>query len=106
MMNIIEILSKNSHMYPNDTAFVEVKPVTKVKREIRWREFDERVNKIANGLKDMEFNKGKKILLLGRNSINWLEAYVAIMKTGAWVTPLNYRFTNDDIVYCANVAEP
>jgi acyl-CoA synthetase (AMP-forming)/AMP-acid ligase II len=105
-MNIIEILTKNSQTYPNDSAFVEIKPVTRVKREICWREFDERVNKLANSLKDAEINKGKRILLMGRNSINWLEAYFAIIKTGAWVTPLNYRFTNDDILYCAKVAEP
>jgi acyl-CoA synthetase (AMP-forming)/AMP-acid ligase II len=106
MMNLIEILDKNSHLYPNATVVVEAKPITKVRREIHWREFDERVNKLANGLKDTGFNKGKKILLMGRNSINWLEAYIAIMKTGAWVTPLNYRFTGDDILYCAKVGEP
>jgi long-chain acyl-CoA synthetase len=105
-MNLLDILSKNSRMYPNDTAFVEVKPITKVRKEISWTEFDERVNKLASRLKDMKFNKGKKILLLGRNSIHWLEAYFAIMKTGAWVTPLNYRFTNEDILFCAKGAEP
>jgi len=28
------------------------------------------------------------------------------MKTGAWVVPLNFRFTDEDIEYCAKVAEP
>jgi len=105
-MNIIEILTKNSRLYPNKTAFVEVRPISKVRKEICWREFDERVNKLASSLLEMKIGKGKKVLLLGRNSIHWLEAYFAIMKTGAWVTPLNYRFTHDDILYCARVAEP
>jgi acyl-CoA synthetase (AMP-forming)/AMP-acid ligase II len=106
MMNLIEILTKNSKAYPDASAVVEIKPLTRLKREVRWREFDERVNKLASSLQDIKINKGKKVLLIGRNSINWLEAYFAIMKTGAWVTPLNYRFTNDEILYCAKVAEP
>jgi len=105
-MNLIEISTKNSRLYPDDTAFVEVKAISEVRKEISWREFNERVNKLANSLLEMRIDKGKKVLLLGRNSTNWLEAYFAIMKTGAWVTPLNYRFTNDDILYCAKVAEP
>jgi acyl-CoA synthetase (AMP-forming)/AMP-acid ligase II len=69
-MNLLEILTKNSQMYPNSSAFVEIKPVTRVRREIRWREFDERVNKLANSLEDAKMVKGKRILLMGRNSIN------------------------------------
>jgi len=50
--------------------------------------------------------KGDRVFLLGRNSISWLEAYFSIVKTGAWVNPLNFRFTADDISYCAAAAEP
>ena len=105
-MNLLDIIAKNSRIYPNDTAFVEVKPVTKVRKEISWREFGERVNKIANGLKDMGVNPGDRVLLYGRNSINWLEVYFGVLKTGAWVAPLNYRFTDEDIKYCSNVGQP
>ncbi|MBN2401478.1 MAG: acyl--CoA ligase, partial [Spirochaetes bacterium] len=28
------------------------------------------------------------------------------LKTGAWVTPLNFRFTDDDIRFCARTSEP
>ena len=50
--------------------------------------------------------QGDRVLLLGRNSINWIEVYFGVLKTGAWITPLNYRFTDDDIGYCAKVADP
>jgi len=40
------------------------------------------------------------------NSINWLIAYFGIVKTGALVVPLNFRFTSADIKYCLEVAEP
>ncbi|MFO7600161.1 MAG: class I adenylate-forming enzyme family protein, partial [Candidatus Desulfacyla sp.] len=47
-----------------------------------------------------------KVFLLGRNSIHWLEVYFGVLKTGAWAVPLNFRFNDDDLRYCANVAEP
>ena len=40
------------------------------------------------------------------NSIDWLAAYFGIVRTGAWVVPLNFRFTAEDVKYCADVAEP
>ncbi|HSB07691.1 MAG TPA: class I adenylate-forming enzyme family protein [Thermodesulfobacteriota bacterium] len=105
-MNLVDIIAKNSRTYPNETAFVEVKPVTKLRKEIQWRPFDEKVNKIANALKEMGVHQGDRVLLFGRNSINWLEVYFGVLKTGAWIAPLNYRFTNEDIAYCAKVSQP
>jgi acyl-CoA synthetase (AMP-forming)/AMP-acid ligase II len=105
-MNMIDIIAKNARQYPDETAFVEVRPVTKVRKEVSWAQFNGRVHRLANALIERGVRKGDKIFILGRNSINWLEAYFATMATGAWAVPLNYRFTGDDITYCANVAEP
>ncbi len=40
------------------------------------------------------------------NSIDWLIAYFGIVRTGAWVVPLNFRFSADDLKYCSDVAQP
>jgi acyl-CoA synthetase (AMP-forming)/AMP-acid ligase II len=93
-------------LYPDDIAYVEIRPVTKVRKEISWIQFHERTNRFANAFLDMGIKKGRTVLLLGKNSISWLKAYFAVLKTGAWIVPLNFRFTNDDILYCAAVAEP
>jgi acyl-CoA synthetase (AMP-forming)/AMP-acid ligase II len=105
-MNLIDMVAKNARMYPHDIAFVEIRPVTQARREISWAQFNERIDKLASALMDKTIGEGDKVLLLGRNSINWLEAYLAVIKTGAWVVPLNFRFTDDEIEFCARVAEP
>ena len=105
-MNLVDFLEKNARLYPEDVAFVEVRPLTKVRRHIDWARFNERTNRLANALMKRGIKKGDKVFLLGRNSIHWLEAYFAVMKTGAWVVPLNFRFTNEDVQNCAGVAEP
>lgn len=105
-MNLVDVIDKNARFHANGPAFVEVKPISGSRKEISWIQFHERTNRFANTLLDKGIGKGQKIFLLGRNSINWLEAFFAVMKTGAWIVPLNFRFTNEDLIYCAEVAEP
>src|SRR3972149_7214228 len=105
-MNLMEMVAKNARMYPTDTALVEIRPSANVRKEITWAQFHERMNRLANALLDRGITRKDKVYLLGRNSINWLEAFFGSMATGAWVVPLNFRFMDDDIRYCANVAEP
>jgi len=104
-MTISEMLARNARMYPDNTALIESRPSDKLRREITWREFDERANKIANALIDRGVGKDDKVIHLMMNSINWLEAYFGIIRTGAWAVPLNFRFTSRDVKYCADIAE-
>jgi acyl-CoA synthetase (AMP-forming)/AMP-acid ligase II len=104
-MTIVEMLARNARMYPNDTALIELRPSQGLRKEITWKEFDERVNKIASALIARGIRKGDKVIHLMMNSINWLEAYFGIIRTGAWAVPLNFRFTSRDIKYCADIAE-
>ena len=104
-MTISEMLTKNAILYPDDTVLIELRPSKKLRKEITWQEFDERVDRVANALMDRGIGKGDKVIHLMMNSINWLEAYFGIIRTGAWAVPLSFRFTSQDIKYCADIAE-
>jgi len=104
-MTITEMLARNRRMYPGDTALIELKQSQGLRKEITWQEFDERVNRVANALISRGVRKGDKVIHWMLNSINWLEAYFGILRTGAWAVPLNFRFTADDFKYCADIAE-
>ena len=104
-MTISEMLTRNAYMYPNDTALIEISPDEGKREEISWLEFNNRANRIANALLHRGVNKGDKVVQLMRNSINWLEVYFGIIRTGAWVVPLNYRFNAGDIKYCISISE-
>jgi acyl-CoA synthetase (AMP-forming)/AMP-acid ligase II len=105
-IHIGEMLARNGRMYPNDIALIERIPAEKKRATITWREFDERANRFANGLRSRGVKKGDKVIHLMNNSIDWLIVYFGILRTGAWVVPLNFRFIGDDIAYCCDVAEP
>ncbi len=106
MMTVVDLVARNARMYPESIAFVEVRPVSRTRKEITWASFNERMNRIARALTAKGVKKGMKVALLGRNSINWLESFFGIMATGAWAIPLNFRFSDDDIKYCAAIGEP
>lgn len=105
-IHIGEMLARNARMYPDEVALVERNPSEELRKEITWRAFDELANRFANALMKLGVVKGDKVVHLMMNSIDWLVAYFGIIRTGAWVVPLNYRFTSEDIRYCIDVAEP
>ena len=124
-MPITETLVKNAKLYPNDTALVEIHPKFEAasritwkdfslvppqpgqpfRREITWKEFDTRANRFSNLLLTRGVKKGDKVAILLMNSIEWLPIYFGVLKAGAIVVPLNYRYTSDEIKYCLDKAD-
>ena len=105
-MNLVDVIAKFARISPNRKAFVEVRPMSGLRKEITWGEFNERTTRLANSLLEEGVQRHEKVFLLGRNSIHWLEAYFSLLKAGSWAVPLNFRFNDEDIRFCASVAEP
>ncbi len=105
-MNLSEMLERNARMYPDRTALIERTSGIGSRKTISWKDLNDRVNRLANGLREREIEKGGRVVLWMLNSLNWLEAYLGILRTGAWAVPLNHRFTSDEFRYCMDIAEP
>jgi len=80
MATISEMLAENARICPDDTALTEMTPGTGIKKEVTWKEFDERANRVASVLKDRDIHKGDKVIQWMMNSISWLEAYLGIIR--------------------------
>ncbi len=104
-MIITEILARNARLYGDEVALVERDAVNNKRLEITWKAFDEQANRVANALIAKGVKKGDKVIHLMMNCLEWLPAYFGILRTGAWVVPLNFRFSAEDIKYCADIAE-
>jgi len=104
-MIIPEILARNARMYRDEVALIEREPAKEKRVAITWKEFDDMANRVANALIAKGIKKGDKVIHLMMNCLEWLPAYFGILRTGAWAVPLNFRFTADDIRYCAEIAE-
>ena len=124
-MPITDFLEKNSRLYPNDVALVEVNPENqpssdiswreynliegsgkeKYRRELTWRQFDIAANRFANLLMTRGVKKGDKVAILMMNCIDWLPIYFGILKSGAIAVPMNFRFSAEEIEYCSELAD-
>ena len=104
-MLVTEILARNARMYGDDVALIERDPSHNRRVEITWSDFDRDANRLANALAARGVGKGSKVIHLMVNCLEWLPAYFGILRSGAWAVPLNFRFTSDEILYCAETAE-
>ncbi len=77
------------------------------RRTLTWRQFNDEINKVANYLsKDLGIKDGDFVMHLQNNSLEWLITYYGIIKIGAVVVPLNFRFVGADILYAGNISNP
>lgn len=105
-IHIGEMLARNGRKYPDEVALVERIPEAGKRRVLTWKAFDDRANQVATFLQEKGIEKGDRVIQLMHNSIDWLVVYFGIIRTGAWVVPLNFRFTEKELRYCLQVAEP
>lgn len=106
-MNFSYYASIHSRHMPNKVSLIERLPTKKARRRLTWSEFNDKINRVANYLRrEFNVNKGDHILHLQNNSLEWIVTYYAIIRTGAIVVPLSFRFIGEDIKYAASVCEP
>ena len=125
-MTIVDLLEKNAAEFGHEIALVEINPEVKetrrttwrdfelvepsrhrsyYRREISWTVFNEKANRFANALKARGVGRGNRVAILLMNCIEWLPIYFGVLKTGAVVVPLNFRYTSDEIKYCVELSE-
>jgi len=124
-MPITEILSRNAEQYAQETCLTEINldlqdshnviwreyeliennPAGEYRRDMTWRVFDEKANRMANLLLKRGIKKGDKVAILLMNCLEWLPIYFGILKTGAVAVPLNFRYAADEIKYCLDLSD-
>ncbi|MGR7025720.1 long-chain-fatty-acid--CoA ligase [Geodermatophilus sp. URMC 62] len=64
-----------------------------------YAEVDERVTRLARVLADRGVGTGDRVAVLGLNSMEVWEAYLAGVRLGAVVVPVNFRLVADEVAY-------
>ena len=124
-MPITDLLERNSKLYGDEVALVEINPEIREEQRVTWKEyeliqptstayyrrqitwsvFDEKANRVANMLLERGIKKGQKCAILLMNCLEWLPIYFGILKSGAIAVPLNFRFTSEEIDYCLKASD-
>jgi len=82
-MNIGTLIARHARCRPEHLAVVFDD------QRLTYREFNRRVNRLANTFRSLGISKGDKIATILPNSLELLETYWAVAKIGAVVVPLS-----------------
>ena len=67
--------------------------------QLSWRQFNERINALANAMLSLGMQKGERVAILGRHSHRYLEWYLAVAKAGLVGVPLNTWLKGGELSY-------
>ncbi|MGW0173215.1 acyl-CoA synthetase [Rhodococcus sp. NPDC003322] len=68
-------------------------------REITYAQLEERTNRLAHYLQDHGVKPGDKVGIYSRNTIEAIEAMVAVFKARAVMVNVNYRYVENELQY-------
>lgn len=114
-MLVTDLLRRNAHLWARETALVAVEAADltgpgpesySLRREsLTWEEMNRQANQIAHFYHSIGIHRGSHVGLMMKNSIEWLPVYFGILKSGAVVVPLNFRYDADSAVYSIRFAD-
>lgn len=71
-----------------------------------YRDFNDRVNRLANFLVSRGFRHGDRVAILSENRSEYLELEFAAAKLGMIVAALNWRLAGDEQTHCISLTSP
>jgi fatty-acyl-CoA synthase len=98
-MNWSYILKQNADKYPDKECLIGLG------KRLTYRQLDERVNRLTQGLIDLGLGKGNIVAVLLSNCCEYIEITFAVNRIGAAWLPLNYRLASEEFHYILENSE-
>jgi acyl-CoA synthetase (AMP-forming)/AMP-acid ligase II len=101
MRNMVtgEVLARNARRFADQEAVVHAG------KRFTYGGFNDRVNRLANGLLFLGVQPGDRVAVLLHNGNEILESFLAVNKLGAMAVPLNFRLVAPELAYIVDDAE-
>jgi fatty-acyl-CoA synthase len=93
VLSPLMLLERTLHVFPEKVGVVDGD------RRVTYRELGQRVYRLASALRARGVEKGDRVALLLRNSLEMLEAHFAVPQLGAVMVPINVRLSSAEIHY-------
>ena len=82
-----------------------IQPIDQAIKTYTWKEASETVRKLANYLISLNFEPKSNIIIVGKNSAEWILADLAIMAAGHISVPVYYTINADNMGYIIEHSE-
>lgn len=97
---LTDFISRHAKWYPEKPAVI----FEGSKRN--WREFNERANRVANGLLKAGISKGDKVAVISQNCLEYPEIMFGVLKAGGAVVPISTMLKEDTVLLELQDAQP
>lgn len=95
-LTLKDVLRVNAFKWPNKVGFKDKY------KAYTFKEFNERVCRLANALSALGLKKGDRFACLAYNCVEWLEIYAAAAKGGFIAVPVLFRLAPPEMEYVIN----
>ena len=92
-ITLSDVLTRHALIRPEVCALVDPR------RRCTYGELDQRVSRLAGALAARGVQAGDRVAVLGLNSIELVESWLAALRLGAIAVPVNFRLADDEIAY-------
>jgi fatty-acyl-CoA synthase len=89
----VSFLRRSAYVFPDKVAVVHGE------RRMTYREFEERVNRLASALRSAGIEPGDRVAFLAPNIPALLEAHYGVPAAGAVLVAINTRLGRDEVAY-------
>jgi acyl-CoA synthetase (AMP-forming)/AMP-acid ligase II len=97
-----DLINRNAVSFRNRPAWLEVDD----NRTLSFSQYKDGVDRLAAGLQRAGLEKGDRIGVLGKNSLEYFTLYGAAAALGAIVLPINWRLSAEEVAFNLNDCEP
>ncbi len=87
------------------SLYGEKKAIICEDREFTYKELNNRVNCLSDGLRKLGVKKGDRVAYLAPNTVEMLEGFYGVFQLGAIMVPLNIRLKPEDYLFILNHSE-
>jgi long-chain acyl-CoA synthetase len=97
-----DLINRNAACFPNNAAWFEVD----TGRTLTFAAYKKSVERLACGLQQSGLDKGDRVGVLGKNSLEYFLLYGAAAALGLIVLPINWRLSAGEVVFNLNDCQP
>ena len=97
-----DLINRNAVCYGNRPAWLDAED----QRALSFADIKQQVDRLAAGLQKQGVQKGERIGVLGKNSLDYFLLYGAAAAIGAIILPINWRLSAEEVIFNLNDGTP
>ena len=99
---LYDLINRNAVSFKNLAAWLEADD----QRKMTFAEIKTAVDKLAAGLQKAGVQKGDRLAVLGKNSLEYFLLFGAAGAIGAIILPINWRLSEEEVMFILNDGTP